>query len=356
MMNEVFVSASHRLELAGDWSDLPEYYLRNAGRVINVAIDVPELVIEIQAYVLSTQRIEIVSLDRECSESFESLSELQPTTPQTDPLFLPKAALRFWRQVFLERNEALDREFILRAGKGIRLVTKSTAPVGSGLGTSSILGAGILLAVSYLGGCPLEAIDACWRTYEMERASGLGSGWQDQVGGIIPGIKDITCTQHNQLNVEDINPPESFIDQFARCTVLAFTNQTRFSGVVLNQVNDLIQSSPRARSIIDSLKSICDSAKQAVCMGQYDQIGYHFRRMTNLQRGLHPSIIPDFVVDIFGKTENLCYGARICGAGGSGFLVFFSRGDHEKTALLRLLETAGYRSYSCTFGQGARIV
>jgi galactokinase/mevalonate kinase-like predicted kinase len=351
-MNAVIVKASHRLELAGDWSDLPEYYLRNAGRVINVAMDIPELVIEIQASIINTPGIEIISLDRKSSESFRSFSELQPTSPETDPLFLLKAAVRFWGQAPSERNETLNGDSFLREGKGIRIVTNSTAPAGSGLGTSSILGAAILLAMSRLAGPPLSATDACWRTYEMERAYALGSGWQDQVGGIMPGIKDITCTQDNHLTISQIDSPPSFTENFARFTVLAFTNQTRFSGTILNEVNTLLRSSPPAVRIIDSLKSICDPVKQAVCSGHYDEIGFCFNEMTDLQRRLHPSIIPDHILEIFKQVENLCYGARMCGAGGNGFLVFFSKGDSERAALFKWLEAAGYRRYSCAVGQG----
>ena len=39
--------ANHRIELAGDWTDLPPYCDVHGGRLMNMAIAVPELVVEV---------------------------------------------------------------------------------------------------------------------------------------------------------------------------------------------------------------------------------------------------------------------------------------------------------------------
>ena len=254
------VTASHRLELAGDWSDLPEYNLNGTGRVINVAVEIPGLILEARASITQTAGIEIISEDRGCSEQLLSLSNLQPTSPAGDPLFLSKSVLCSYLQLSAGRGFADTQHWVFGAGRGLRVVTNSTAPVGSGLGTSSILAAALFLALGHLAGSPLSEADACWRTYEMERACGLGSGWQDQIGGIIRGIKDITCTEGNRLTIRRVTAPQSLFDQLAKFTVLSFTNRTRFSGTILNEVDSLIRTDRKARGVIDSLKALCRPA------------------------------------------------------------------------------------------------
>lgn len=65
-----------------------------------------------------------------------------------------------------------------------------------------------------------------------------GGGWQDQVGGVIPGIKISRFSKEKQSVVTEKIPCESsFVSMITRRLVLIYTGQTRLAKNVL-QVNE----------------------------------------------------------------------------------------------------------------------
>ncbi len=65
-------------------------------------------------------------------------------------------------------------------------------PRGSGLGTSSILAGACVKAIYRMLGKELSQEELYNRVLCMEQIMSTGGGWQDQVGGLAPGIKMVT--------------------------------------------------------------------------------------------------------------------------------------------------------------------
>ena len=159
-MRGVILKASHRLELGGDWSDLSGYSDQKGGRVINVAVDIPGLIIQVHASPIETQRVEISSLDQRQSVLLNLTDYASKPDHNLDPLFLLKATVQSTLQQYLGINyDTLDPVLDLQDG-GLRIATNSTAPMGSGLGTSGILATALRIAVSQVINAPIELIDA----------------------------------------------------------------------------------------------------------------------------------------------------------------------------------------------------
>ena len=140
-----------RIDLAGGWTDTPPYCLMEGGSVVNIAIELngqPPL----QAYVRPSKEYRIVlrSIDLGASEVVETYEQLGDFMHVGSPFSIPKAALalagflpRFSAEVFPSLKAQLEA-----FGGGIELTLLSAVPAGSGLGTSSILAATVLGAVS----------------------------------------------------------------------------------------------------------------------------------------------------------------------------------------------------------------
>ena len=233
--------------------NLPPYCEAHGGR-INLAINVPGLVIEVEAKGTAGSGVEFVALDSGVAEIIESPAALDDDAPQSS-LFLAKATFHD----FLRRRGCDDLGVFLadHRGRGLRIQTNSNAPTGSGLGTSSILATLVRLAVAWSVGEELDYQEACWQTYEMETALGLGSGWQDQLGGILPGIKQISYRPGDRPQIEALSPPAAFMNRFQELTVLAYTGRTRYSGNILNEVGGRIRNSPETVAVLDALKEEC---------------------------------------------------------------------------------------------------
>ena len=61
--------------------------------------------------------------------------------------------------------------------------------MGSGLGTSSILAGGLVKALWQLMGTQWTDEDLFNQVLAVEQMLTSGGGWQDQVGGIVPGLE-----------------------------------------------------------------------------------------------------------------------------------------------------------------------
>ena len=66
-------------------------------------------------------------------------------------------------------------------------------PLGSGLGTSSILAGTVLAALGKAMGRTYSPTSLCHLVLIVEQMLTTGGGWQDQVGGLWPGVKTSWC-------------------------------------------------------------------------------------------------------------------------------------------------------------------
>ncbi|KAJ1627223.1 hypothetical protein T492DRAFT_595990, partial [Pavlovales sp. CCMP2436] len=111
-------------------------------------------------------------------------------------------------------------------------------PHGSGLGTSSILGACAIAAAAGAFGVSLDGRSLAHATLQLEQRLSSRGGWQDQVGGIYPGLKLATCSPRAPPSVEvrllELSEPARVaLDAHL---VLAFTGKTRLARGLLEGV------------------------------------------------------------------------------------------------------------------------
>ena len=105
-----------------------------------------------------------------------------------DPYALLKAAIVFRGLVPADAAPETDLA-TLYPGLQLRLATATTIPRGSGLGTSSILGGAVLRALDQLLGQETEQARLFDEVLCLEQMITTAGGWQDQIGGLAPGIK-----------------------------------------------------------------------------------------------------------------------------------------------------------------------
>ena len=83
-------------------------------------------------------------------------------------------------------------------------------PRGSGLGTASILIAGILKSIYEFFGIEYNDNDICNKVLEIEQIMGTGGGWQDTIGGINKGFKLITSEKGIYQDLKILNKSKKF--------------------------------------------------------------------------------------------------------------------------------------------------
>lgn len=132
----------------------------------------------------------------------------------------------------------LPSKLLDRHQGGFELCTWSNLPTGSGLGTSSILAGAVMAALWKAAGFDFSRNALIHAVSDLEQMLTTGGGWQDQVGGLVGGIKigRSAARLPQKVEVEDLALPETFVDTFSRHLVLIYTGKTRLARNLLQNV------------------------------------------------------------------------------------------------------------------------
>ncbi|MEI3418826.1 MAG: L-fucokinase [Blautia sp.] len=311
-----------RVNWGGGWSDTPPYCNENGGTVLNVAILLNgEKPVEVTLERIDELKIVFDSRDMDVHGEFEMIEPLQATGDPFDPFALQKACLLACGIIPKEGHQLT--EILQRLGGGFVMHSEVTnVPKGSGLGTSSILSAACVKAVFEFMGIAYTEEDLYSHVLAMEQIMSTGGGWQDQVGGVTPGMKYITSMPgiDQQLKVSHVEIPEETKKELDERFVLIYTGQRRLARNLLRDViGRYVGNEP------DSLFALEEIQKTAVLMrfelerGNVDGfaklLDYHWKLSKKVDAGSSNTLIEQ----IFGSIEDLVDGKLVCGAGGGGF-------------------------------------
>lgn len=330
-----------RIDLAGGWTDTPPYCLTSGGSVVNLAIELngqPPL----QAYVKPSADYHVVlrSIDLGAIEILTTWEELADFAKVGSPFSIPKAALALagFLPQFCQKKYKSLQEQLKDFGCGIEVTLLSAIPAGSGLGTSSILAATVLGAVSDFCGLAWSKNEICNRTLVLEQLLTTGGGWQDQYGGVLHGVKLLT-TQDGFEQTPEISwlSDNLFTDsQYQACHLLYYTGITRTAKKILAEiVRGMFLYDTERLQLLGEMKEHAQDVAQAIMRGNYTQLGTLVGKTWYQNQLLDSGTNPPEVQAIIGKVQDLCLGLKLPGAGGGGFLYMVAK---DPAAALRIRE------------------
>ena len=185
--------------------------------------------------------LRITSIDLGTRIEITDLQDLLDYNRVGGEFSLAKAALAltaFSEQAAAWKKGATLADMLRHFGGGIELTTLAAVPKGSGLGTSSIVGAVILSVVQRVMGRRLTQRDLFHGVLRLEQALTSGGGWQDQVGGAVDGVKVITTGPGLLPDARIHYVPADVLDprRNGGCTLLYYTGITRVAKNILRQV------------------------------------------------------------------------------------------------------------------------
>ncbi|XP_077982248.1 L-fucose kinase-like isoform X2 [Glandiceps talaboti] len=182
-----------RIDLSGGWSDTPPITYEHGGAVTNAAITIDgkkpmgakcrkieDLHLVLVLGTDPTNQVRLV-----CRE----LSDLADYNNPTSPGALLKAAFVCAEVITLPSDTSLKQQLSEKYGSGFELQTWSDLAQGSGLGTSSILAGAVIAALWRTSGKSYDNDSLMHAVLHLEQMLTTGGGWQDQVGGLTPGVK-----------------------------------------------------------------------------------------------------------------------------------------------------------------------
>ncbi len=329
-----------RIDISGGWTDTPPFCLMDGGNVINLSVELngqPPL----QAYVKPCREAHIVlrSIDLGAVETVDTYEQLADFSHVGSPFSIPKAALvlaGFHPDFCAERHSAL-RDQLAGFGGGIELTLLSAVPAGSGLGTSSILAATVLGAVSDFCSLAWDKNEICKRTLVLEQLLTTGGGWQDQYGGVLGGVKLLqTSRGFDQQPLVSWLPDDLYTHpEYAACHLLYYTGITRTAKSLLADiVRRMFLNSNAQLQLLRSMKCHAIDMYEAIQRLDFDRMGRLLRENWQQNQALDCGTNPDAVKALTQQIDDYCLGYKLPGAGGGGYLYMVAK-DQGAAARIR---------------------
>lgn len=312
-----------RVNWGGGWSDTPPYCNEQGGTVLNAAILLNgEKPVEVMLERIDDLKIIFDSRDMDVHGEFETIGPLQSTGDPFDSFALQKACLLACGIIPKEGHTL--KEVLKNLGGGFIMHSEVTnVPKGSGLGTSSILSAACVKAIFEFMGMEYTEADLYSHVLAMEQIMSTGGGWQDQVGGVMPGVKYITSRPgiQQELKVSHIDIPEMAKQELNERFVLIYTGQRRLARNLLRDViGRYVGNEPDSLFALEEIQKTAALMRFELERGNIDGLAkllnYHWELSKKVDAGSSNTLIEQ----IFGSINDLIDGKMVCGAGGGGFL------------------------------------
>ena len=308
-----------RITLGGGGTDLPSYYREHEGFLISAAID---------KYVYITLH-------------------------QT---FIPEMIIKYSHMEKVLSVDEIQHPIVREAMRmlavdpaSLEITSMADIPSGTGLGSSGSFTTALLKALHTFKKHLVHPGDLAAQACEIE-IDRLGEpvGKQDQYIAAYGGITCFRFLGDERVEATRLKMNEETQHNLEDNMLLFFTGYTRSASAVLKDQDS--RSKQKDQSMLDNLhfvKKIGLESKQALEGGDLrafaDLMHVHWEHKKNRSAGMSSSTIDDCYE--FAR-RNGALGGKLVGAGGGGFLLFYTE---EKTRLRRALCESGLREVRWRF-------
>lgn len=326
--------APFRLGLAGGGTDVSPYSDKFGGAILNATIN-----LFARTTIIPTQNNKIVfhSIDNGKSYTFDSVAEL-PLNGEID------LQIGIYNRIVKEFNQGHPLSF--------ELTSSMDVPTGSGLGTSSTLVVSVLGAFAEWLQLPLGEYDLARLAYDIERVDlNMAGGKQDQYAATFGGVNFMEF-YGDRVVVNPLRIKKTFLNEMAFDLVLYYTQTSRESAKIIEkQIENVQKSDSKPVEAMHELKRQAFSMKEAFLRQEYRKIGEILHESWMHKKQMASGISNEVIDNIYDTAMNAgAIGGKISGAGGGGFMMFFT----EKTnryQVIQALEKLGGKAVQYEFIQ-----
>lgn len=334
-----------RFEFAGGWTDTPPYCIINGGKVVNISLKLNGQD-PLQVYVRKSNKnnITIRSIDLGTSEIIKTWEELENYNNIGNEFSITKAALCLcgFSQPFCSKNfKSLQEQLVFFSG-GLEISTFAAIPKGSGLGTSSILAATIIAAISDFCGLNWDKKKVCKKVLVLEQMLTSGGGWQDQYGGAIFGVKLLESDQGLNQRIRVKWAPDKMFKapEYKSRMLLYYTGITRIAKNILgNIVKSMFLNGKENLEILEEMKDHTIKTFDDIQRGDMESMCKDINRSWEMNQKLDKGTNPKPVKELISRINQYISCCKLCGAGGGGYLFIIAKDIESVSKIKKELET-----------------
>ncbi len=306
---KIDLSLPVRVNLSGTWTDAMPYCVEKGGRVINMAVKVNgDFPIRVSAEKLNAP---VIIFESDGKETFYDFNN--SFFDDFSDFILHKAVLQI---LGINEKTVLKNGFKLSA-------TVSGLNKGSGLGISSILLGGCIKALSSLLGIAYSENEIVYMIFVAEQLMKTGGGWQDQIGGLLSGIKDSSSQPgiYQQIEVQYLSVSRKFADFVKNRCVLIPSGQRHFGRFIVTDVaNRYLENNKVALNAYKEISALNNSVRQSIENDDFTLFAKCLNTHFDCLRRISPKTT-EFINKLAVSCLDFADGISVCGAGGGGYLL-----------------------------------
>ena len=311
----IIVRSPLRISIAGGGTDIPSYYKLKESYFISAAINK-------YVYVSITKPFENgIYLKYSRSEKVNNVKKIKHNIIR----------------------EVLKK---YKINNQIEITTLTDIPARTGLGSSGSFTTGLIKSIYSFNKKFIEKPNLAEAACDIEiNKLKHPSGKQDQYISVYGGISEFNINKKGKVNSQSLNLHESTIEKLEDNLLLYFTGFSRNSSKILSEQNK--KTINKNRSIIENLnfvQSLAYEIKNSLLKGDLENFGYlmneHWKYKISRSKNMTNSTINkcyDFAL------TNGALGGKIVGAGGGGFLLFYTETPSKLRQALKKINLSEVR-------------
>ncbi len=330
-----------RFDIAGGWTDTPPISMEIPSRVLNFSVMLNgQCPVGVEVESLKQQEWHFESEINNRKVVLNNSKDHGGDLGLADPYLLVRTALKML-------GYGNETHII----QGVRVRTWSRVPRGSGLGTSSVLGAAVVSALLQLMNESHDDNSIIEAVLKLEQLMTTGGGWQDQVGGLIPGVKLIECQPVSpmKLTIHKIPLLPSVQKEFEARFVLAHTGIERLAKNILQiVVNRYLSHDKNVIRALEELYQLAGEGAQLLSTGKLDDLGLLLSEVWEVHQSLDPHCSNPAIDHLFRQCEDYVVGGKLAGAGGGGFVGMMAKDEDAVSRIAHFLKQE--KTFCCEIG------
>jgi D-glycero-alpha-D-manno-heptose-7-phosphate kinase len=297
-----------RISLGGGGTDLPSYYKKNDGMVLSAAIDK-------YVYVTLTKPfIEGIYLKYSKIEKVKSINQIQHN---------------------LIKNTFKELKY---KNISVELTTLADIPAGTGLGSSSSFTTALLKALYHKDRKLITQNELAEKACEIEiNKCKSPIGKQDQYISAFGGITKFNFGKNGKVRVNPLNISQKVLYDLEDNLLMFFTGYMRSANkILLTQNQKSLKSNTKMLKALDNTKKFGYEILKLIEKGELESFGelmnIHWQEKKKRSIIMSNPKIDSWYNDAL---KNGAIGGKIVGAGGGGFLLFYTSNKEKLRAYFK---------------------
>jgi D-glycero-alpha-D-manno-heptose-7-phosphate kinase len=231
--------------------------------------------------------------------------------------------------------------FLDRDHTGFDLYLHSSAPPGSGLGSSSAMIVAMVGLLQEHYRMTMTDYEIAHMAYVLEREElGIAGGLQDHYSATFGGFNYLELTGSHVV-VNPLRIGGDTINELEHNLLLCYTGRTRLSDhIIADQTERYVRRDQDAVEGLRMQKRLAQQMKDALLRNRLSEFGELLGEAWKQKQRMSPKIATPFIDEAYELAmKSGALGGKVTGAGGGGYMLFycpFNRRHHVAEALMKL--------------------